>query len=286
MGKQNLKKMLAKVVKAYRLNVTEESSGEEINSFRVTRLSFAAIIVGSLVAILILLYAIIAFTPLRATIPGYPDAHFRKQAISNAIKIDSLESAITRWRLYSDNLARVVAGEETLELDSLLKVGTTKYINDKSEAELARRDSILRETVRQEEQFSIQGTAHSMPVEGIQFFPPVKGTVSQGFETASHPWIDITAPANSTVNAVLDGTVVFSGWDDFYGNTIIIQHHNNIISLYRNNSRLLKTTGDKITAGTPIAMVGSTGSLSSGEHLHFELWYKGEAVDPAKYISF
>ena len=110
--------------------------------------------------------------------------------------------------------------------------------------------------------------------------------ISNGFNLASHPAVDITAPANSVVKAALDGTVTYAGWSDEYGYTITIQHAGDILTTYKHNRKLSKKVGDKVSAGTAIAIVGNTGSLSNGEHLHFELWYKGEAVDPTLYISF
>jgi hypothetical protein len=113
MGKKNLNKV-------YRLSVTEDDSHRVIRSYRFSRLGFALTCFTAFIVVLGSLYALIAFTPLRTTIPGYPDAHFRRQAVDNAIKIDSLESAITRWKLYSENLSRVLAGDTTLNIDSLL----------------------------------------------------------------------------------------------------------------------------------------------------------------------
>ena len=86
--------------------------------------------------------------------------------------------------------------------------------------------------------------------------------------------------------SVLDGTVISAGWSDENGYTIQIQHEGNIVSVYKHNQKLMKKSGDKVTAGMPIAIVGNAGTLSTGNHLHFELWHNGEAVDPAKYISF
>jgi murein DD-endopeptidase MepM/ murein hydrolase activator NlpD len=110
--------------------------------------------------------------------------------------------------------------------------------------------------------------------------------ISQGYDSATHPYIDITAPAGTVVKATLDGTVIFAGWNNETGNTIHIQHDGDIVSIYKHNEKLLKKTGDKVTAGSPIALVGNTGELTTGEHLHFELWHKGETVDPALYIKF
>ena len=115
---------------------------------------------------------------------------------------------------------------------------------------------------------------------------PLKGVVSQGYDPSIHPYIDIAAPSGSVVKAVLDGTVVFTGWSADTGHTIQIQHDGDIISIYKHNEKLLKKTGDKVSAGTPIALVGNTGEMTTGPHLHFELWHKGESVDPTKHISF
>ena len=155
-------------------------------------------------------------------------------------------------------------------------------------ADLARKDSILRQNVKEEEQFDISSDRdkRNLPIEGLHFFTPLKGVVSQGYDPAIHPYVDITAPSGSVVKATLDGTVIYAGWSDESGNTIQIQHEGDIVSIYKHNEKLLKKVGEKVTAGSPIALVGNTGSLSTGEHLHFELWHKGETVDPAKYINF
>lgn len=109
-----------KLNKVYRLTVTEDSTHREVCSLRFTRLGMVLTGITAFVVVLGSLYALIALTPLRTTIPGYPDAHFRRQAVDNAIKIDSLESALTRWKLYSENLSRVLSGDTTINIDSLL----------------------------------------------------------------------------------------------------------------------------------------------------------------------
>lgn len=269
--------------KIYRLSLVEDRTHEQIGSVRFTRVKLVAGLVSFAVITVLLLYALIALTPLRTTIPGYPDAHFRKQAINNAIRIDSLENSITRWKLYVDNLTKVIAGEQTLDLDSMMSSGVARYISDKAEAELAASDSMLRAAAEKEEHFGVSSSAKPLPIEGMQFFSPIKGVVSKPYDKVLHPAVDITAPANSVVCSVLDGTVIFAGWSDDYGYVMQIQHPGNIVSSYSHNEKLLKSAGDKVTAGTPIAIVGSTENV---DHLHFELWYSGDAVDPGKYINF
>jgi len=151
---------------------------------------------------------------------------------------------------------------------------------------LARRDSLLRARVTEAEQFEVSGPRRDLPIEALSFYTPLKGVVSQGFDRTLHPWVDVTAPTGTAVMAVLDGTVVFAGWEEADGYTLAIQHRGDILSVYKRNEKLLKKAGDVVKAGTPVALVGSSGSLTKGDHLRFELWYAGEAVDPAAYISF
>ncbi|MBQ2112913.1 MAG: M23 family metallopeptidase [Bacteroidales bacterium] len=271
----------------FRLALIDDRTHQHLLKIHFTRTSFAVAIISILVVLTAIIYSIIAFTPVRTFIPGYPDAHSKRAAIQNAMRIDSLESVIYRWELYSENLRRVVEGEEPLKIDSLINAGQTGRETSSDLTELAMKDSLLRQHVKEEEQFDISDRdKRNLPIEGLHFFTPLKGAVSQQYDPAVHPYIDIAAPAGSVVKAVLDGTVINDGWSEEAGYTIQIQHDGDIISIYKHNEKLLKKTGDKVTAGSPIALVGNTGSLSTGEHLHFELWYKGETVNPAKYINF
>ena len=271
----------------FRLALFNDKTHEYLFNIHFTRTGFFVTIVTIFTVFTAAIYSLIAFTPIRTFIPGYPDAHSKRAAIQNAMRIDSLESVIYRWELYSENLRRVVEGEEPLKIDSLINSSNGKSRPQADAAELAIKDSLLRQQVKEEEQFDISGRdKRNLPIEGLHFFTPLKGVVSQGYDPALHPYIDITAPAGSVVKAVLDGTVINDSWSDDTGYTIQIQHNGDLISIYKHNEKLLKKTGDKVTAGSPIALVGNTGKLTTGEHLHFELWYQGETVDPARYISF
>lgn len=271
----------------FRLAVIDDNTHKHLVSLRFTRTSLAITVVTFIVVLCAAIYSVIAFTPVRTFIPGYPDARSKRAAIQNAIKIDSLESVIFRWELYSENLRRVVEGQEPIKIDSLINAGRNADERSYDMEELQRQDSLLREHVKEEEQFGLSARKRrNLPIEGLHFFTPLKGVISQGYDAAVHPFIDITAPEGSVVKAVLDGTVVFAGWSEEAGNTIQIQHEGDIISIYKHNEKLLKKAGEKVTAGSPIALVGNTGSVTTGAHLHFELWHEGEAVDPARFIKF
>ena len=269
----------------YRASLIDAVSHERLWSIVFTRPAFVTAIVSLVVLLLVIFYLLVAFTPLRTFIPGYPDAQARRQAVQNAIRIDSLETQILQWELYTENLKKVVAGEEPLLLDSLI-LRRQEAGREVDSVFLARRDSLLRVRVTEAEQFEVSGTRRDLPIEALSFYTPLKGVVSQSFDRTLHPWVDVTAPTGTAVMAVLDGTVVFAGWEEADGYTLAIQHRGDILSVYKRNEKLLKKAGDVVKAGTPVALVGSSSSLTKGDHLRFELWYAGEAVDPAAYISF
>ena len=274
--------------RTFRLSFLDNESHEMIRSIRFTRAQLIYGCITAVLALLLFFYLLFAFTPLRTAIPGYPNAHSKRDAVANAIKIDSLENIVTRWNLYAENLSRVLTREvESVDFDSLVRAGQTLYLSAKDPAELAQRDSLFRESVRKEEQFGVSDRGdRSLPLEGIHFFTPLKGVVATGYDRVLHPGIDISAPTGSVVSAVLDGTVVFSGWDAEQGYFLVLQHRDNLLSVYSNNQKLLRGSGDTVGAGTPVALVGDTEKSTGADHLHFELWQNGQSLDPTRYISF
>ena len=257
----------------------DNETHDPLRAIRFNKVQLVYGIITAVLALLLVSYCLFAFTPLRTIIPGYPNAHSKREAVTNALKIDSLENALLRWNLYAEHLDRVLTGEQTANYDSLVRLGSARYLSDKSPAELARRDSILRETVQKEDQFGVSNRAErDLPLEGMHFFTPLKGVVSTGYDRVLHPAVDLSAPTGSVVSAVLDGMVVFTGWDADVGYVIILQHRGDLISIYSNNQKVLHSAGESVKAGAPVALVG--------DHLHFELWQNGQSVDPTRYISF
>lgn len=271
----------------YRLSLVDNDTHESLRSIRFNQAQLIYGILSAVLGLFVLGFLLFGLTPLRTIIPGYPNAHSKKEAVANALKIDSLENAVIRWNVYAEHLSRVLTGESSVDFDSLVRAGSTRYLSDKDAAELVRQDSVLRETVLKEEQFGVSALGErDLPIEGMHFFTPIKGVVSAGFERAVHPYIEIAAPTGTVVSAVLDGTVVFTAWDAEQGYVIILQHRGDLLSVYTNNQKLLRGVGDEVKAGTPIALVGGTSRSEGAEHLHFELWQSGESLDPSRYISF
>lgn len=283
MGRQNSKS--GKVL--YRISLIEDDTHKNLLSLKFSKPGIIVVLSAAFILLIILIYSLIAFTPIKKSIPGYPDAHSKKTALTNAIKIDSLESAITRWELYAENLSRVLNEEPPVSYDSIIRSNTIKLLSDKPIDELSKQDSLLRESLIKEQQFQVSGNSQrSVPVEGMHFFPPIKGVITKEFDMVMHDGLDIKAPRNTVVYSIYEGSIIFSGWDDEKGNVIVVQHPDNVVSIYEHAESLLKKVGEKVKAGTPIALVGSTGSTKQDEYLHFSLWYNGEALDPTRYISF
>ena len=121
----------------------------------------------------------------------------------------------------------------------------------------------------------------------VVFYKPVDGVITDFFDSKQkHFGIDLVAKENARVSSVLNGTVVLSSWTYETGHVIGIQHDNGYFSLYKHNSVILRSVGDFVSAGEHIAIVGDSGNLSSGPHLHFELWQHGMPVNPVNYILF
>ncbi len=277
-----------KLANKIRVSIFNDTTHEKLFSFKsngilaiVTIIVFVTIIAGSTAAL-------ISFTPLREFIPGYPSAQSRRAIIQNAIKIDSLQKEVNLWRLQLTNIQRIVTGKEPLRVDSLLNIARSQDSLIKESKIMAKNDSLLRNTVIKEEQFNLSAEKHKIEqIEGLHFFPPVRGMVTQEYNAAiNHPYIDIAAPENSVVSSVLDGTVIMADYSELNGYVIQIQHSNDLISIYKHNAKLLKKVGDTVSAGSPISLVGNTGKLSTASHLHFELWHKGKPINPAQYIKF
>ncbi len=274
--------------RAFRLALVDAITHERIWSFRYTRTAMILAIVSAVVLIVVAMYCLIALTPVRSFIPGYPGAISRRQAVQNALRIDSLETRIMQWELYAENLRRVVSGANPIRMDSLILISSQATREEVDARYLSLRDSVLRADVEQEEQFGVDATVirRNLPIEALSFFTPVKGVVSDRFDRALHPYIDITAPAGSMVMSVLDGTVVYTGWEEEDGYILAIQHHGDILTIYKHNEKLLHKAGESIKAGTPIGILAASNSLTKGDHLHFELWYEGVATDPTQFIKF
>lgn len=284
--RKNKKKFTRKLLHKYRLVILNEDTFEERLSFKLTKLNVFVVVTLSAIFLIAGTTFLIAFTGLREYIPGYSSATVKRQATELAYKTDSLQTVLMLNNQYYESIRKVLTGDlepGRLNRDSLARA----YQADASLLDLtpSRADSLLREEVAQEDRFNVLETAGS----SIEFalFPPVKGPISDRYDLRNrHYAVDVVVAKNAPVKAVADGRVIFAEWSAATGYVIIIEHDFGLISVYKHNSSLTKEQGDQVRAGEVVAAGGSTGELSTGPHLHFELWKEGNPVNPTDYIDF
>jgi murein DD-endopeptidase MepM/ murein hydrolase activator NlpD len=237
------------------------------------------------ILLIVITAVIIAFTTIKEYIPGYASSKLKADAIKLTFDADSLKQKLAILENYTKALKPILTGEISSEEIDSLQVKARQITIDENELDASKEDSLFREKIDRETRFAILNTAKSNVK--IVFFAPLKGTISQDFEaTSKHFAIDIVAKTGTPVKAVADGTVIFSGWSAETGYVLLLKHDNDYISVYKHNGNLLKQQGDFVKSGEVIASVGSTGELSTGPHLHFELWKGGYAMNPTNFIDF
>ncbi len=295
MAENKHKSLILKLRSKYKLVIFNEQTYEEALSLRLSRLNVFTLIGALAVLLIVLVTFLIAFTGLREYIPGYPDANQRLMIVRNAQRVDSLIVEIEKRNRFIENVQRVINGDEMGNPDELLaeeNSRTEESANNLKNVHFSRsaEDSVFRKLVEKEERFNLSARADRKlgpTLENTFFFSPIKGMVVSSFDEArGHYGVDVVASPGATVSAVMDGIVFFSEWTVETGYVIQIQHSNNLISVYKHNQRLLKSAGDHVKSGEGIASVGNSGELTTGPHLHFELWYNGMPLNPQEYISF
>ncbi|MBT4775153.1 MAG: M23 family metallopeptidase [Crocinitomicaceae bacterium] len=268
---------------------------EEEHSFTLSRFNMLIYLLFSIIVVILLSYLLFSYTALNGLIANVPDSTAEKALIEadrqNLFEIKSISSDSDAQTRYNNNLISLLKGEVP---ESNIEIGSTiDTTNDYRNILFSnsREDSLLRQKIEAEDQFSISGSSPNNDrddkMNGVFFFTPLQGDVTNSFGgSKGHNGIDIVAPQNEAVKSTLDGTVIFAGWTTDNGHIIQVQHAHNLISVYKHNSVLLKGEGDKVRAGEPIAIVGNTGELSTAAHLHFELWYNGNSINPQEFITF
>lgn len=285
------KLLVRRIRDQYRLVILNEETLEERISFKLSRLNvFVAIGLLSILLVFITTY-IIAFTPLKEYIPGYTDITLQRRIYELQLRSDSVAFAMRAQEKYLEGLKRVLNGDLPNEREMLpadtAKTRDYRNIKDKRSGE----DSVLRAEYEKESKYNLfksdKSSAKGLSTRNLTFFTPVKGMVTSEFDPLrKHFGIDIVAARDEVIKSVQDGTVIFSGWTVETGYVIAIQHPGNVISVYKHNSVLLKKEGNIVHAGETVSIIGETGELSSGPHLHLELWINGIPVNPIDYIVF
>lgn len=283
---QKKSKFRQKITNKYRLVVLNEDTFQERLSFKLTILNI--FVFGGVFSIVLiaLTTVLIAYTPIREYIPGYASTQLKKDASRLLYETDSLKNRLKLIENYTKVLIPILSGNDPIaeiDFDSLKKASAITI--DEKKLDASKADSLFREKVESKDRFPLFDKAENKT--DMVFFSPLNGTVTQSFDLANkHFAIDIVSATGTPVKAIEDGRVIFSEWTAETGYVIIIEHGTGFISVYKHNGVLLKQQGDFVKSGEAIATVGSTGELTTGPHLHFELWNNGYPVNPLNYIDF
>ena len=284
--RKNIKTFWHRIRFKYKLSFFNENTLEEVWSFRLSQLSAFAVLALFAFLLITVTSFIIIKTPIRNYLPGYLDVEVREEIVENALRADSLERMIRIHALYLDNVTGILSG--TISLDSIQEIDSLARINFEYEIPRGQKEAEFVKEFEEEEKYNLAVfNPNPLPTDGVFFYKPVNGIISSHYDAKiRHYGVDLVASPKESVLATLDGTVIYAGFDPNYGNIIQVQHKNGFLSIYKHNEMLLKEVGDQVIAGEAIALVGNTGKLSTGPHLHFELWYKGSPVNPEEYIVF
>ena len=285
-NKKENKGFFKKLFNDYKVVVSSEDTFEEKLAFKASKINaFLLMLVYSAILISFTI-GIVFFTELRELVPGYSSSDLLNRAVYLTQKTDSLERQIELNNKFYKSIEDVLSGKidefiprENISVDSTISESLALTILPSSE------DSILRKYVENEDKFNL--TKNELVIENKMFYSPIKGDITQSFNfEENHFAVDISADVGTPVKSILDGKILFSEWSVDTGHVIIIDHGDNIISVYKHNSKLLKEQNDYVQAGEVIAYSGNQGNLSSGPHLHFELWNNGTPIDPEPLLNF
>lgn len=282
------KELYHKLRSKYRLVVMRDTTYEEVWFMRLSRLNVITVISSSVILISAIVVSLIVYTPLKEMIPGYPNAEMTRTIRLNALLLDSLEHQLWLKDQYLDDLALIMKGGVPVSYESseVEAAVNSQNIQDSRSKE----DSILRLEVEEQQRYNLSLLSTdptSKNLSDLYFFPPIQGMVTGHFNAKTrHYGIDVASSGDPMVKVTLDGTVLMADYTAETGYVIQVQHENELITIYKHNKELFKRPGDFVKAGEAIAIVGNSGKITTGPHLHFELWHKGKAINPENFISF
>lgn len=281
------KRALRKLWSKYRLLLINDNTFKESFSIRLTPVNLLLLLLGALGITAAITVSLIVLTPLKRYIPGYADTDVRVNSYHAATLADSLRREVAVQAAYTENLRRIFSGQ--LPADSVKRLPRITEPPTADDLASSANDSAFRARTQREEAYALtEGTSEKRrDLVGIVFFAPLRGVVTQQYARGEgHFGVDVATKAAEPVKACMEGTVIQAAWTADGGNVLVVQHPGNLVSVYMHNSVLLKKTGERVRAGEAVAIVGNSGELSDGPHLHFELWFDGQPIDPQQYMAF
>ncbi len=283
------RKFLKKLLNKYRFTILNENKQEEnAHRFSISPLSVLLSLVVSFMLVVVVLYMIVVYTPVGTLIPGYINKRTKEELINSNIRIDSLIYEVSKQDRYIANIKAIINGDTTF--DSIKEL-PQQIIGDSISVESSELEREFTKEWEERERYNLTSQATNVnEIKTLNLFRPAQGEIIRTFDIiAGHYGVDIAEVPGESIRAVHDGTVVMSDFTANDGYTIVIQHRENLISVYRNCYRLMKNIGDKVTKGEAIGTFSNRkaeGENKDKRFLHIELWHRGKPLDPNTYIAF
>lgn len=249
----------------------------------LTRVQLFSVFILFLFFMFFMSFLIIAYTPASSLLPEEISNKSKKEAQKAYTIAEELSGRITQQELYIENLQKVILGQVSIDSiysdpKSLSENYNPNFDTTRTSSEIALEQLVLDREVKNDNQ--------RQELNELFLADPVVGKISQRFNSKTHPGVDVITPANEPILACKEGIVIYTVYSDLDGWTIIIKHQNELTSVYKHCEKILKSIGEIVKSGDPIAIVGNSGSRTTGPHLHFELWGVNKPLNPLDYFSF
>ncbi len=221
--------------------------------------------------------------------PRYQEIELKKQVVNLSFKVDSLNLEMARKNNFILNIKKIISGDKSLlKEDSLNYIQMTHSVSMKDLDQTNPVDQAFRKEMENETYSDLSKKQNiTDQLQSLFFFTPLSGIVVSKFNPEIHRMgIDILSQDDESVKSIADGVVIFSSWAQEGEYVVIIQHLNDILSIYKHNATLLKKVGNFVKAGDIIAIAGSEMEGGVGSRIYFELWYGGNPVNPEDFITF
>lgn len=287
----------------------DDEHPEGADSYQVRPKRLWAYVYGGAAALVAVTLLLLMFTPLGALLYNQEDAELRRQVIEVSKRVQALQDSLQArdMQLYDIQQVLMSNADTSFRVDSSVELpGTLTSGGGRQELPGRRSPTGALPAGTQGAPPGSQGGSEIMqdPSAGEMLsqneiifselfarapeFParyPVQGTLTRGYNAANrHFGIDIATTEGSAFYALADGSVVSRDWSVNYGYVIHVQHVNGLLSVYKHVTEVTKEVGDVVLRGDILGKVGDTGVLSSGPHLHLEIWKNGVPQNPNSYL--
>lgn len=269
----------------YDVVFTQRGGHDVEHRVSTSRFIVSLYILALVIAVAAITAVLLFHSPLKTLMPGYVNPMMRKQIVESSLRIDSLNEAVMRHQQYVTNIQSILRGD--LKVDSINTLDSLTVLRSADLVERTERETEFVLRYENEEKYNLTAPVQKNEMDKLHFSPPLRGMIVTPFAPSRLNFgVDVASTNEHNVNAVLDGTILMSGYTANNGYVVIIQHAGNLVTVYKHLDSILKRESTKIKAGEAVGTIGTKDKAQGDPFLHFELWHKGTALDPAQYISF